>query len=741
MLCTLAVLAAACAVDSSGVIRASEGSDPDPVTGDVTLATDECTDLLRQLQEEAVALVGPNGFIGTTATGQFNPVFRGFGGIGFGEFGVGVGGDASAVSVGESAVAVGDHLAVVQDGRLYLYGPDGTARGSVWLDALAERRWPAVETGLLVRPGELVAVSPGVTLRDEAGDPYLATVIQRVDIEDPAAPAVVERMTVRGEVAGAVADGDAVRIAVAVPPPALDFLYASTAGGEDAATSHNQGLLADTTLADWLGGYELTVPGADGEPTVTSGLLGGCEALAAEGAAAALGATVLIDLGPDRSLADLDATTVLGQGRVSFGTDATYVLSPRSHAVGFAQPGQQGSPRVIISRLVDGDDGPTVDGIGIIRGSLSALPSTALADGHLLVFTNRFDNFGNGGFEAATLRVTGGEIVEVDTATLPVQPWDTLTVHEIDGAILVSGQQGSALIDASDPADLDVAGIEARWDLGNFVGAPQLAPYRDGSVLSIDPGPVASDFGGVENFIQNIAFGEFGFGWEPWNDSRAPASIRIVEGDPITGDVVAEFQTSAFALWPLSADGESGEIVVGVIGLTDDDGNQFDGALLLRHEGDRLVEVSRWDVEAPAVENFGATMCEKTQIDGIVLDVLGLWNQTPLQCDPGVPGGMVGHTCTALTIPEISPNELRNWFGFDDPDAIEGLDELLAAAAAGSTFQGCTPRQAAVPTVVRGHVDAAGGDGRWLVGPAAVHRIAADGSIAASTAIEPPYVT
>jgi hypothetical protein len=37
--------------------------------------------------------------------------------------------------------------------------------------------------------------------------------------------------------------------------------------------------------------------------------------------------------------------------------------------------------------------------------------------------------------------------------------------------------------------------------------------------------PGDPNFVGVENFIQNVSFGEFGFGWEPWHESRAPASM------------------------------------------------------------------------------------------------------------------------------------------------------------------------------------------------------------------------
>ena len=735
----MAVLAVACAVDSSGVIRAADDDDPAVSSDDVELATGECTDLLARLQDGAVELVGPNGFIGAASQqNQFGPFFRG--GF-FEDFGFGVGGQAGTVSVGESAVSVGDHLAVVEGGRLYLFGDDGQVSGSVWLDALPEARFPTPQTGLLARENEVVAISPAVSLRDEAGDPYAATVIQRVDISDVGEPVIIERLSVRGEVAGTTDEGDAAHVAIAVPPPALDFLYASTAGGEDAATEYNQKLLGLTELEDWLGGYELTVNDADRGPTTTTGLLGGCDVVAAEGADAALGATVLIDLGTDGGLADLAATTVLGQGRVTFGTDAIYVLSPRSHAIGFSDPGRQGSPRVVISRIVEGDDGMSIDGIGIMAGSLSSLPTKAISDDHLMVFTNTFDNFGNGGYQAASLETVDGEIRQVDKIDLPVQPWDTLTLHAVGGELLVSGQQGSALVDVSDPVDLSVVGVEARWEGGNFVGPPQLAPYTDRAVLSIDPGPVVREFGGIDNFIANMAFGEFGFGWEPWNELQETVSVSIVEGHPLNGDVVASFEASAFALWSIASDAEAGEVITGVIGLRTEDDELFDGVLVLRQEGAQLVEIARWPLDAPAPEDFGATECEKVDIQGNLLDIMGLWNQTALRCDDGAPGGMVGHVCTALTIPEISAQDLQNWFGFDNPDAMQDLDDLRAQAAAGSAFQACQPRAAGVPRVARGLVEDTEGTGRWLVAADSVHRVGGSGAIVGSALIEPPYTS
>lgn len=731
---TLAVLATACSVDSSGVIRAS-GADGPAVAAAPEQSTGECTDLLARLQEGAVDLVGPTGFIGAGLVDQGVP-FRG--GRGFIEDGFGgFGGQAGPTSVGERAVTVDGLLAVVRDGRLYVFGDAGDALGSVWLDALPQQRFPTPETGLLARGSEVVAISPAVGLQDDAGDRYSATVIQRIDVSDPADPTVIERLSVRGEVTGTTSGDDAVRLAVSVPPPALDFLYASTTGGEDAATEHNRALLATTTLEDWLGGYELTVSTPDGLDSTTTGLLGGCEVIAAEGADSALGATVLIDLGTDGGLADLDATTVLGQGRVSFGADATYVLSPRSHSVGFGDPGGQGAPRVVISRLVDGAEGPEIDGVGIMPGVLSPLPTPSLSDGHLLVFTSTFDDFGNGGFEARSLRNVDGEIREVDTTTLPVQPWDTFRLESIGDDLLLVGQQGSALIDVSDPTSLAVSGVQGGWDRGEFVGAPQFAPYSDGMVLSVAPGPVAQQFGSIDSFLDSLGFGEFGFGWEPWQELQGPTSVRLIDGDPIDGESVAVYDAQAFALWPISADPEAGEVVVGAIALRADDGELFDGALVLRREGERLVEAQRWPIEAPEVTDFGATECEKVRIEGNLMDVIGLWNQTPLRCDQGVPGGMVGHTCVAMTIPDISPQDLRNWFGFENPDVMSELDELSAAAAAGASFQACTPRQAGLPNVVRDFVE--GDDGDWLIGLTAVYRVAPGNGVTGPVAIEPPY--
>jgi len=730
------LVASACSIDSAGVIRASDDVTTD-LDGDEVLVDDgDCGGLLEEMQESAVELVGPNGFIGVVAgfDNRFGPVFRGRGFIE--DFGFG-GGQGGGVTVGEPAVSAGDLLAVAQDGRLYLFAPDGSVNGSLWLDAVPEQRWPAPETGLLARDGELVAISPAVTLRDDGGDAYSATVIQRVDISDPAAPSVVERLTVRGEVAGADVTDETVRVAVAVPAPALDFLYASTVGGEDAATEHNRSLLAETTLSDWLGGYELSLADDEGLTTTTSGLLGGCSVISAEGADAALGATVLIEIGDTGGLADLDATTVLGQGRVSYGEGATYVLSPRSHAVGFAEPGREGSPRVVISRVAKGETGLEIDGIGIVAGSLSALPTTAISDDHLMIFTNTFDNFGNGGYHAASLESLDGKIREVDSVSLPVEPWDQLTLHQLDSELLISGNQGSALIDASDPTELSVVGVEARWDQGNFVGPPQLAPYGGGSVIRFDPGPVSREFGGIDNFLNGVAFGEFGFGWEPWNERQDSASIHIVEGHPIDGEVEASYFADVFALWPIASDHERGEVIAGVIGLRGEEGDLFDGAVVLSRQGDELVEVERMPLDPPEVTDFGASECDNLDLDQNVLQIFGLWNQSALRCDPGVPGGMVGHICTALNIPDLSDEELRNWFGFDDPDLRAELDDLRIAGAEGTVFQACTPRPAGTPSVVKSYLD--DDTGRWLVGPAAVHRVGLDGGVSASIAIEPPY--
>ena len=157
-------------------------------------------------------------------------------------------------------------------------------------------------------PAEMLLVDGRVVvLQGDQSDPE--TVVTTVDLSDPTSPQVVDTTTIAGRLSAARLHGDVVRVVVQSDLPELDFRYPGNRRGDKAAQVHNEQVVRDSTLADWL-------PTTDGEPLVD------CDAVAIPADYAELGTTTVVAMDP----ADPTARTVTA---VAAGTLTSYFSPDR----------------------------------------------------------------------------------------------------------------------------------------------------------------------------------------------------------------------------------------------------------------------------------------------------------------------------------------------------------------------------------------------------------------------------
>jgi hypothetical protein len=125
-------------------------------------------------------------------------------------------------------------------------------------------------------PVEPMSVESSVAV-DTVG-PYgggVGAIVTEIDLSDPAQLRIAATLRIEGQYLNARAIGDRVVLAVSSGPQWMPWLYPQTQAGEQRATEANQALVDDSTLADWVPQFELSI---DGGATTTGDLLG-CEHL------------------------------------------------------------------------------------------------------------------------------------------------------------------------------------------------------------------------------------------------------------------------------------------------------------------------------------------------------------------------------------------------------------------------------------------------------------------------------
>ena len=737
-----ALLATACALDPDGVLRPNAQDAVESVDETIEANPGECAELLSTVQASALAVVGPDGLpTDLDPRNGFND-FRAVvivDRVAFNGWDDGTGEATTILEGTADAVVVGDRVVIVRDGWLHVLDSEADALAhSSWLGSVSVGQEP-----LLVAEGDGLLVIHETTgvVGEQSGR---AVRIARISFADDGTPSVQESVEVLGSLAGADLSGDDLDIAVRRGAPALDLVRATTAGAEDAAIEVNRAAIAQTTIDDWVPIVRHT--DADGE--VTESLVGGCDVVMPPGSETALGTTALLRLDAGAPLAGLTGDLVMGEGVVAFEDGAAWLLSSRNTVVDFGAAdalGGAGADRVVAVRLAAGEDGYTSEAAGIVAGRLTTPAGLPVGDDGLLLFTSQ-DQWGN----QLTLTSLGGstELAHLDSRQMNLDWWGVLNTSVVDDdTVMLSRQGASALIDISEPDDLQVETIETRWNQGLRIAAEQLFPFGDDGYIASSGGQIVADWGSVEIFFQQVVNNEFGGAprLEDWFGQPGQVTLGVREGGTEESDETASWTGEAFGLWVVSADAAEGTVLAGVAGLRDPDnppilgGELFTGGVLFEVVGDELVERDRIVFTPTRPDNIGATDCERARVDPFFLDVAGLWNAQIFSCDEGVGAGVVGYSCFGIELGEVDAEVIAWQWGITDTAGIEAeFADLQAIVDSGGTNIAC---RAKAPVEVDAPLAqlSAGDGGLWLTTTTGVVRYEEGADEIAVLALEPPY--
>ena len=169
----------------------------------------------------------------------------------------------------------------------------------------------------------------------EPGWHHPAALIIDVDLSDPADLRIASTMRIEGQYLSARAIDDRVRLAVTSPPNRLPWLVPQNSNGEERAEQANRGIVAESTIDDWLPSYLLERDGAD---PITGSLLA-CDRAHRPAEFSGFDMVSIVDLDLTTGLAGaadrIDAVGVMASGQTVYSsTDRMYVATTRWVAPG-----------------------------------------------------------------------------------------------------------------------------------------------------------------------------------------------------------------------------------------------------------------------------------------------------------------------------------------------------------------------------------------------------------------------
>jgi hypothetical protein len=313
-----------------------------------------------------------------------------------------------------------------------------------------------------LRNGEILVSGDRVVVLGDLGRGYETTGarIVVIDASQPGTPQVVEETDYTATISAARLHGDVVRVVLDNGLPQLDFRYPDGRFGEERALEHNQQLVRDTTLADWL-------PTVDGEPVLA------CDDVAIPTMETALGTTTVVTFEP--AVVEPTTTAVATTATTSYFSPDRFYLAASASPFGWwgdigpmidcidrcapSSPGGIDGSTELFAFALDGTD-TTYVASGTVEGQIKDRWSMDYADGALRVAlgaTNETGNFNS----VVTMRETDATLSEIgrvdklgiDEQIKSVRWFDTL-------AIVVTFRQTDPLyaIDLTDPDEPELMG-------------------------------------------------------------------------------------------------------------------------------------------------------------------------------------------------------------------------------------------------------------------------------------------
>ena len=299
-----------------------------------------CDELLRYLQDEASARVGPYGLDG----GWYGPVMplatRAVGGpvlemaMAFDDS-MGVaptpGVDFSGTNVQEAGIDEPDlvktdgvRIVVVEGDGLHVIDPSGDSPTPVGRLALTghwggelllsgDRAWVLADTDAYYEEGSMPMV-PAVARILPPGRWRPLTSIIEVDLSDPTTPTVVGTLTVEGRYVSARVVNGAARVVVSSAPDDLPFVMPQTPAAEDRAERVNRQVVAETTVEDWVPSFVFEA----GDGSLVNGRLVDCDRVSHPVAFAGFSTLSVLTVDLTSPLRAPDATAVLADGETVY---------------------------------------------------------------------------------------------------------------------------------------------------------------------------------------------------------------------------------------------------------------------------------------------------------------------------------------------------------------------------------------------------------------------------------------
>jgi uncharacterized secreted protein with C-terminal beta-propeller domain len=495
-----------------------------------------------------------------------------------------------------------------------------------------------------------------------SGRPYFArptTIVIEIDLANPDQMTVVNTLTLDGRYISARSTGDTARIAVTTPAQDLGFLYPSSSSAEGAAIEANRDLVRNTTIEDWLPGYELVDAAGNASP----GDLVSCDRIHAPGEFAGFDMLSVITVPMDQPLAaPAETTSVMASGDTVYASQDRLYVSTNAWLPPTLDEQQRGeweqTYETNIHRFaLPVGDGAVYEASGTVGGHLLNQFSMNDRDGTFFVATTTGSPWSSESSESqiVAMQVNGEFLEQVGQVAGLGKGEQIFSVRYVDDvAYVVTFRQTDPfyVIDISSPTNMSVLG---ELKIPGF--SSYLHPISDTLVLGV--GQDATEDGGQTGSKVSLF---------DVSDRSNPREIDVWTLP--TSSSTAEFDHRAFLWWA-----ETSTAVLPLTSWSD----QFSGAVVLNVTVDGISEQGRVTHVDETNEQPGVTDCEifdgagLTEADG---DLFWITQDPSAQlqlCGADDQGGAIGYSCEVIAVDRI-----ENWFSLGEAGSIDltGIDHL-----------------------------------------------------------------
>lgn len=416
-----------------------------------------------------------------------------------------------------------------------------------------------------------------------------ATVIERVAVTST--PAVLETLRIEGDYVSARAVGGVVHVLTASNPQwNLPFVFPQNQAGEERAAEANRELVAQTELSDWLPDYDLTRDGA----VVATGQLADCGAVHAPTEFSGFGLLSVLSLPLGAELDPSATTSVLAPGEVVYASTESIYVATNTWLDGEVIASDQDWEDLWSNRQTDlhrfalTESGTDYVASGTVDGSVRDQFSLSEHDGHLRVVTTVGSPWDASSVSwVRVLRQDGDSLVEVGAVGDLGNGEAVQSVRFVgDIGYVVTFRQVDPFytVDLADPENPTVLG---ELKIPGF--SSYLHPIGDGLVMG-----VGSDADPTTGFVTGAKVSLFDV-----SDLTDPQEVAVWTAPDGWNEVGWEHRS--FLWW------EPEQIAVIPVQVWS---QNWAGAVMLRVEGDQLVEVGRLDHTDPDAAPPGTTDCE-----------------------------------------------------------------------------------------------------------------------------------